>query len=146
MEMTSETWEVMDVTILWMSHAMTSTVITIDQPTVTANIVTSTYIDTNSFLKYVNVKILDKRGITNFYGNLMTQANWYNIFFRTSVDITLTDGLMSYSIIPESKAVMACTFHSKFSMESKIDSSYTDAYNFLSTITYKYVLLQIISK
>ena len=71
-----------------MSRALSTTAIATTKPTLTADTVAPSQIETMSFLKYVYLSLLDKAHFLQFYNLLLTQATEYNIFLRL-VDIAL---------------------------------------------------------
>ena len=63
MAMTSDSWDSVDVAMLHMNKALANTAIATTKPTLTANTVTPTQIDTIVFLKYVHISLLDNNHI-----------------------------------------------------------------------------------
>ena len=93
MAMTSESWDSVDIKMLRINQSFASTAIAASKPTLTADTVTPSQIETIAFLKYVHISLLDKNHILQFYNLLLTQACGYNIFLRPTSDITSTDGI-----------------------------------------------------
>ena len=61
--MTSDTWELVDVSLLRINYAMIKTSVAQTKPTVKAHTVTTTQIEVTNFLKYCSVSLLDKTQI-----------------------------------------------------------------------------------
>ena len=87
MSMNAESWENVNISRLQLNHALTSVTIAAITPTVTATNVTPSEIQANSFLKYCNIRLLDKINIRNVYKNLVIQAAGFHVFLRPSEKI-----------------------------------------------------------
>ena len=58
--MTDATWDSIDISTLRINQALSTTTIATTKPTLTADTVTPSQIETVSFLKYVHLSLLDK--------------------------------------------------------------------------------------
>ena len=96
MAMADATWDSIDTPTLRINQALSTTNNSATEPTLTANTVTPSQIETMSFLKYVYLSLLDKAHFLQFYNLLLTQATEYNIFLRPANNITPAD-----SVIPD---------------------------------------------
>ena len=72
--MTSNVWDLVDVSFLRINHTLSKASVTPSKPTVTVHTVTTTQIKVTNFLKYCNVSLRDKTQIINLYDNLVTKA------------------------------------------------------------------------
>ena len=144
MAMHSDSWDLVDVIFLRLNHELAKITTVNNKPAVTADTVTTTQIEAVNFLKYVNVSLLDKGQILNFYDNIVTQATGYNIFLRPSDEITPTEGVVPYGMSPECEKMTATALYSKFCQKDTIATTYTDAHNMLATTTNGFEFLQLL--
>ena len=63
MAMTSDSWDLVDVTMLQLNNSLASTAIAAAKPTLTADTVTPSQLETISLIKYVHISLLDKNHI-----------------------------------------------------------------------------------
>ena len=144
MEMTKNTWDMIDVTLLRLNYELSKTSIGNTKPTVTTSTVTSNQIEAVSFLKYCNVKLIDKSQILKFYDDIVTQESGYNVFDRPSDELSLSYGIEPDSMTHNCKSEIAIALQWKCSQTDIIATSYADAYNILATTTNGYVFLQLL--
>ena len=144
MAMTMETWDLLDMTVLRLNHKLGSSSISTVKPTLNANTVTHSDIETNSFLKYVHLSLLDKAHILSFYDLLLTQAIGHNIFLRPANEITRTKGVVPDGLNATCTQLTATALHSKLSATGTINAAYIDAHNLLASTTDGYEVLQLL--
>ena len=144
MAMTDATWDSIDIPTLRINQALSTSTIATIKPTLTADTVTPSQIETVSFLKYVYLSLLDKAHFLQFYNLLLTQATEYNIFLRLANDIAPADSVIPDNMDQKCTQMMATALHTKLSMKGTISSSYSDAHNIFATTTDGYGVLQLL--
>ena len=144
MAMTMDTWDLLDLTVLRLNHKLASSKISTAKPTLNGNTVKHSDIDTNSFLKYVHLSLLDKAHILSFYDLLFTQAIGHNIFLRPAKEIAPSRGVIPDGLDATCTQLTATALHSKLSATGTIHVSYTDAHNLLASTTDGYEVLQLL--
>jgi len=135
MVMTSDTWELVDFSLLRINHALIKTSVAQTKPTVKAHTITTTKIEVADFMKYCSVSLHNKTQIINFYDNFVTQATGYHIFIRPSTNITPLDGVIPDNMQSDCISMIAATIYAKLSQDDTIVIEYTDAHNILATTT-----------
>ena len=100
MSMNAESLENLKVSCIQLNHTLVSVTIVATTPRVRAVNVTPSEIQTRSFLKYCNIKLLYKSSIHNFYDNLATQAVDFHIFLRPLDEVTKLQGVDLDGVLP----------------------------------------------
>jgi len=94
MAISAASWEMVDVTILRINHELIQSAIVDVKPSVTPATVTKSKIESTDFQKNCNIPLTNKKQITNFYYNLVSQSFSYNIFIRLSMELISNDGVI----------------------------------------------------
>ena len=144
MAMTADTWDVLDMSVLRRNHKLASTNVNTAKPTLNVNTVTHSDIDTNSFLKYVHLSLLDKAHILRFYDLLLIQAIGHNIFLRLASAITRSEGVVPDGLDATCTQLAATALHFKLSATGTINAAYVDSHNLFASTIDGYEVLQLL--
>ena len=79
MTITTDKWQDMDEVLICPNHTIAATAIASIPSTVTPTTVAATQIEDMSFLKYVNVVLLDKSQFQNFCDNFVSQSTRHKL-------------------------------------------------------------------
>ena len=100
---------------------------------VAASNVTTSTLESTSFISYAHVKLKDQTVIINCYDNMCTQEIRYNVLIFFTKDIDDFNDTMPYTMDVYTRYT-ATLLYSKFRQTSATDNSYLDTHNLLDDI------------